>query len=636
MGETELVLGNEAIGRGLVEAGCQVMAAYPGTPSSEILPSVVQYMKRHGLDIYVEWSVNEKAAFEVALAAAMAGKRAAVAMKQVGLNVASDPLMSAAYTGVVGGFLVISCDDPGPESSQTEQDTRLLAMVAKVPVLDPSSLSEAKELVSHGFAISEKYQVPVILRPTTRICYCRGTIELGPVTALKRRSDFKKDPGRWAATPKFRYLLHRELNRKLSKIEEEFGQLKELNFVTLENFPQERLGIIASGMSYSVASDLLSAQGLMEMVPILKIGTPYPLPQALTEEFVQAFETVLVLEETGPVVELQIRDKRNVLGRLTGTVPREGELTPDLVASFLYPLLKKSRLLKEVPAVDRSLSQLVKEIDLPSRPPRLCAGCPHTASFLAIRQALPQAIFTSDIGCYTLGLNLGAVDTCLDMGASINFAAGFYHSYKQDGVHVPIVATIGDSTFFHAGLPALVNAVHTDARFILVILDNHTVAMTGHQPPPHGEELADGSQGRKVPIRNMLEATGVKYIQEADPYQVNDFVEAVKAAYHYTLRPDGGLAAVIANHPCILYDRKNVQERMPEGKVTKLCTGCCACLSAFDCPALMRNERTGRVEIDERLCVRCGICVYACPQNRLGEGAFGFPRDYFLENPFLT
>lgn len=633
MAANALLLGNEAIGRGLVEAGCQVMAAYPGTPSSEILPALVRFKQELGLNIYVEWSVNEKSAFEVALAAAMTGKRAAVAMKQVGLNVALDPLMSSAYTGVVGGFVIISCDDPGPESSQTEQDTRLIAMAAKVPVFDPSSVTEAKEFVGQAFEISEKYQLPVILRPTGQLCHARGVVELKKPVDLTRKSDFKKDPARWAATPKFRYLLHKALNAKLKTIADEFSSRPDLNYSPADGKPRP-LGIIASGMSYSVVRDLLRELGLLELVPVLRLATPYPFPDRLLAEFAGRFQAVLVLEETGPMVELLLKDKSNILGRSTDHLPSEGAQTPETVARALFPLARKFELIEKEPAQDNSLPKLVKELELPPRPPRLCAGCPHTASFLAIRQALPQAIFTSDIGCYTLGLNMGAVDTCLDMGASINFAAGFYHSYKQDGVHVPIVATIGDSTFFHAGLPALVNAVHTDARFILVILDNHTVAMTGHQPPPHAAQLADSSQGNPVKIRSLLEGIGVRFIKEIDPYQVKEFVTTVKEGYHFTLREEGGLAAIIANHPCALAEDKNSSQRLPEVEITKTCSGCKACLAALDCPALMENG-SGRVEIDKNLCVRCGICIYACPQNSLGEAALGFPQDYFLENPFL-
>ena len=634
MSANALLSGNEAIGRGLAEAGCQVMAAYPGTPSSEILPALIRYKQELGLNIYLEWSVNEKSAFEVALAAAMTGKRAAVAMKQVGLNVALDPLMSSAYTGVVGGFVLISCDDPGPESSQTEQDSRLIAMAAKVPVLDPSSVTEAKEFVGKAFEISEKYQLPVILRPTGHLCHARGVVELRMPLNLSRRSDFKKDPTRWAATPKYRYLLHKALNVKLKDIADEFSSRTDLNFTSPADGKSRPLGIIASGMSYSVVRDLLREVGLLELVPVLKLATPYPFPDRLLAEFTSRFQAVLVLEETGPLVELLLKDKSNVLGRLTNSLPGEGGLKPETVARALFPLARKFGLIDEEPAQDNSLAPLVKELELPPRPPRLCAGCPHAASFLAIRQALPQAIFTSDIGCYTLGLNMGAVDTCLDMGASINFAAGFYHSYKQDGAHVPIVATIGDSTFFHAGLPALVNAVHTDARFILVILDNHTVAMTGNQPPPHTPQLADGSKGRPVKIRDLLKGIGIRFIKEVDPYQVKQLVARVKEAYHFTKKEDGGLAAIIADHPCVLYDDKNSSQRLPEVEVTTSCSGCKACLAALDCPALVENG-AGRVEIDKSLCVRCGVCIYACPQNSLGEAALGFPQDYFLENQFL-
>ena len=629
--ERELVMGNEAIGRGLIEAGCQVMCAYPGTPSSEILPSVVRYKRKEGLNTYVEWSVNEKVAFEVALAAAMAGKRSAVAMKQVGLNVASDPLMSSAYTGVDGGFVVISCDDPGPESSQTEQDTRMMAMLAKVPVLDPSNIYEAKEFAKLAFEVSERYQVPVILRPTTKVCYLRGEIELGPVARMERGVNFQRDPRRWAATPKFRYLLHKRLNEKLKAMEQDFSENKLLNFVTIDG-GGNGLGIIAEGVAFCVAQDILKDYGLEGVVPILKIGTSHPLPRELVGRFIEGLETVVVLEETMPIIEMQIPDRRKVLGRFTGTIPPEGEITADIAASALLPLFKKFGLIEEVSLPEPSIQEALKEMELPPRPPRLCPGCPHTASFYAIRSAFPNAIFPSDIGCYTLGLNMGAVDTCLVMGAGVSIATGLYHSYKQDGKGIPpIVATIGDSTFFHAGVPPLINAVHTNARFILVVLDNDVIAMTGQQPPPHSNLLADGSTGQRVSIKELVAATGVKFIKELDPYDIALMVRTLREAYQHTIKEDGGVAVVIAKRPCALYQPEAVRVRLQEYKVTAHCTGCRVCLEVIDCPALVLNAQ-GKVDIDPKTCVRCGLCVYVCPENGLGAQAFDFPPNYISDS----
>src|SRR4030043_1951520 len=284
--EVRVLLGNEAIARGLVESGCQFIAAYPGTPSSEILPGVVRFKKENNLDIYIEWSTNEKVAFENALAASYTGKRAAVAMKQVGLNVATDPLMSSAYIGTVGGFVIISCDDPGPYSSQTEQDTRFMAMFAKVPVFDPANPKEAQKMLPLAFDLSEKYQIPIILRPVLRVSHAQQTVTFNPIIKIERKACFKRNPQRWSATPRFRFILHKQLNVKLQKIAEEFNSLTTLNFI--EN-DRERaiLGIIAGGIGYAIARDVLSDLGLEKEIPVLKIGTPFPFPTEIIEAFIE-------------------------------------------------------------------------------------------------------------------------------------------------------------------------------------------------------------------------------------------------------------------------------------------------------------------------------------------------------------
>jgi len=551
MAEKRVLLGNEAIGRGLVEGGCQVMASYPGTPATEILPAVIAFRDEEGLDIYIEWSVNEKVAYEVALAAAYVGKRAAVAMKQVGLNVASDPFFSSLYTGVKSGFVVVAADDPGPYSSQTEQDSRLWGIMAKVPVLDPSSPQEAKEMASYAFELSERYEIPVLLRPTIRICHARQTVSLSPPKVIKREASFERDPHRWASTPRYRYELHKALNRKLERIAEEYEH-SPFNRALLGGRPLEPsdgpfpLGIITAGPVFGTVRELLEELGLMDSVPVLKVGAPLPFPKRLVGGFLEMCERVLVLEEPDTVLELMIREGEKVEGRFTGLVPKEGELAPEVVEEAFRrawekgggPPLPERKMVVEAP------------IQGVERPPTLCPGCPHRASFYAIKRAFPNAIFTSDIGCYTLGLNQGAVDIVLDMGAAINMAAGLYQAYRQDGRQIPIVATIGDSTFFHAGLPALLNAVHTEARFLLVILDNSTTAMTGMQPTPASLTLADGTEGRPITLEGMVKACGVEHLQVVDPYEIPELLRVLREAYRH-VEEEGGVAAVIARHPCI-------------------------------------------------------------------------------------
>jgi indolepyruvate ferredoxin oxidoreductase alpha subunit len=609
----EILLGNEAIGLGLVEEGCRVVTAYPGTPSSEILAGVMKHKKRLGRQVYTEWSANEKVAFEVALAASWTGLRAAVAMKQVGLNVASDPLFSAAYTGVQGGFVIIPADDPGPHSSQTEQDSRLMALTAKVPVFDPSSPAEARLMVHHALELSEKYRTPVILRPTTRLCHAVQSMtteedqsEDEGIPALK----FRKDPSRWAATPKFRHLLHVELNQKLRDITADFEE-SSLNYVANGDSSGE-VGIIASGVAFHTAQQTLLELGVQ--LPTLKIGTPFPLPQKLVGEFVARFQTVVVLEEPDTCIELQLPERGKVRGRLDGTVPDAGELTPEVVTTLLADVLQDAGYQVEPATGDAELQALINEVPLPVRRPRLCPGCSHRSAFFAIKREFgPRAIYPGDIGCYSLGLNLRAVDTFVDMGASVTMANGFFQANRLVGDKRPIVATIGDSTFLHSGIVPLINAVHTGARFTLLILDNHTTAMTGFQPTAESDYLADGSDASsRISIEGMVRACGVAFVHETDPYEQEAFRNLLREAHEYTQAPDGGVAVIIANRPCVLYDRTPVLEHPVPVVVTEECDGCRYCVEAFECPALVLYPERNVVEIDYKICVECGQCMDAC------------------------
>lgn len=553
--EERILLGNEAIARGVVESGCTFFAAYPGTPSSEILPAIVRFKKENDLNIYVEWSTNEKVAFENALVSSYTGKRAAVAMKQVGLNVATDPLMSAAYIGTVGGFVIICCDDPGPFSSQTEQDTRFMAMFAKVPVFDPSSPKEAQEMLPIAFDLSEKYQIPVILRPVLRVSHAQQTIRFNPIRQVERKADFQHNPQRWSATPRYRFLLHKQLNMKLKKIAEEFNGMSSLNFIEQDR-EKAVLGVIAGGIGYAMGRDALTELGLEEEIPILKIGTPFPFPAKIVEDFIKKCDHILILEETEPVIELQIRDKSKITGRLDGRIPNEGEMLPEVMIQVISDLCKKVSIpVREIPSTV-PLEKLVAGLGLPIRRPTLCSGCPHRASFFAIKKAFPNGVFPSDIGCYTLGMNMESVDTCHDMGAAITFASGLYQTFHQDGKDIPIVSTIGDSTFYHSGAPGLLNAVYNGARFILVILDNSITAMTGMQPTPESGVTADGHPGKSLSLEELVKGCGVKYIRVVNPYDIKGMIREARKAYTYTKQPDGGMAVLIARYPCITYQKE--------------------------------------------------------------------------------
>jgi indolepyruvate ferredoxin oxidoreductase alpha subunit len=614
----EIFLGNEAVALGLLEGGCQVVTSYPGTPSSEILPGVIRLVKSERLNTYTEWSTNEKVALDNAFAAAISGKRAACCMKQVGLNVAADSLMSAAYLGTVGGLVIISCDDPGPHSSQTEQDTRLMARLAKVPVLDPSGPEEARRMARVAFDISEEFKVPVVLRPAIRVCHARQNLSWDSLHSNHKKASFEKDPARWAATPRFRFMLHKELNRKLDAISRRFEKMEGINLYNLEPGKRYPLGIAAGGVPYAVVRDILKEEKRTD-IPVFKIGSPYPFPERLAEQFLSACEKVLVCEETDAVIEYFLRDREKVMGRLSGHVPAEGELVPRVVYRVIDGALRSLELppLHEEDAGEAEA--LMDQLELPVRRPTLCPGCPHRASFYAIRKAQPKAIFTSDIGCYTLGLNLGGVDTCLDMGAAITMASGFYHAYAQDGIEQPVVATMGDSTFFHSGTAGLLSAVYNGARFVLVILDNQITAMTGMQPTPALGIRADGSKGNTIPLEKVVAGCGVDFIEVVDPYDVKAMTSLVKKAAQYTRDPSGGIAVIIARHPCIIAYRQHALPDRKKVVVTDDCVECNLCLERFECPALYHDDAIGRTAVDQALCVGCGVCLNVCPKEAIVE-----------------
>ncbi len=616
--QEEFFLGNGAIALGLLEAGCQVVTSYPGTPSSEILPEVVRLVKSEHLSTYVEWSTNEKVALDNAYAAAISGKRAACCMKQVGLNVAADSLLSAAYLGTTGGLVIISCDDPGPHSSQTEQDTRLMARLAKVPVLDPSTPREARKMAKLALDISEEFQVPVILRPAIRVCHARQNLKPDILKSNETKAVFEKNPARWAATPRFRLMLHGELNEKLKKISDRFNTLEPFNQHNLEPGKTYPLGIISGGVSWAVVKDLLASGG-REDIPLLKLGAPYPFPEKLADEFMGACDKVLVVEETDTVIEYFLRNRDKTMGRLSGHVPAQGELIPQVVEKLLNTVLEECSLQPIVTTNAKEADTLVKELDLPIRKPTLCAGCPHRASFFAIRKSQPKAIFTSDIGCYTLGLNLGGVDTCLDMGAGITMASGFHHAFKQDEKIQPVVATMGDSTFFHSGTSGLINAVYNDARFILVILDNQTTAMTGMQPAISSGIRADGTVGNSIALERVVKGCGIDFIEVVDPYDLKAFKTLLKKAATHVKAPDGGIAVIISRHPCLINDLAGAIPSRTRVTVTKDCNECNFCHDRFECPALYKDEALGRTAVDPMICSQCGVCLQICPQGAIVE-----------------
>ena len=609
----QLLLGNEAIAQGLYEEGCRVATAYPGTPSTEILQALTGY---RAFDLHLEWSVNEKVALEVACAASCSGLRSATVMKQVGLNVALDPLMSLAYTGVTGGMLVIVADDPGPHSSQTEQDTRLLALAAGLPVLDPVTPEEAREMVGLGYRISERYGIPVILRPLLRVCHSRAPVS--PVMARRKgpEPNFQKDVNRWAATPVHRLTLHEELNRKLLKIAADPDLLTTCRYLCGESGGSEA-AIVASGVPAAYALDILRDRGLDGEVPLIAVGAPCPFNREQVMSMAGPGRKVLVLEETGPFMEMMLQGFLDVAGRYDGTVPSAGEMDPETVNEALGLVLHETgRTTVDMGGDTPGSEDPHGETPVVSEsPPVLCAGCSHRSSFWALKKAMPRGIYTGDIGCYTLGRSLGAVDTVLCMGASVSQAAGFYWAYLQrEGKAQPVAAVIGDSTFYQSGIPGLINAVQQGAAFVLMILDNATTAMTGGQPTPSTGVLVDGSKGHAIPLEGIVKGCGVRDLIVSDPLDYDEFLadlqKAVKAA------SEGRMAVVISRSPCVL-EMERRQGPVPEIDLD-LCDECRVCTEAFGCPAIVLSEEGIRILEDK--CPGCGVCVTVCPRDAIKPG----------------
>jgi indolepyruvate ferredoxin oxidoreductase alpha subunit len=483
-------------------------------------------------------------------------------------------------------------------------------------------------MVEDAYALSEKYSLPVILRPTTRLCHALQSISWDESPAGREseaHAGFEKDAPRWAATPKFRYKLHHDLNEKLRQIEQEF-ETSPRNHV-INKGASKRLGIIASGVAYQNA-----LQALLELgaeVPMLKIGTPFPLPQKLVDGFRAQHETIVVIEEPDACIELQLSNRSNVRGRKDGTLPNAGELTPEIVSSVLAEVLVQAGIPISPLPDDCDLEAAIAAEPLPMRRPRLCAGCSHRSTFYAIRREFgAKAIYPSDIGCYTLGLNMRAVDTVVVMGAAISFADGLYKAGRLAGDDTPIIATIGDSTFLHSGMAPLINAVHSGSRFVLVILDNHTTAMTGFQPTVANDYLADGEPAPRIAsLAELVKACGISCVAIADPYEHQNLRNALRTAFEHTQSPDGGIAVVISERPCLLFDPAPLHEAPVPVEITDECDGCRYCLEAFECPALYLVPDGSRVEIDARICVHCGQCIDGCHKGFIvavptaGEGS---------------
>lgn len=580
----ELLMGNEAVALGAIAAGVRSVSGYPGTPSTEVLETIA---KRNPGHIHVEWSVNEKSGLEIAAGAAYAGARSLVTMKQVGLNVASDPLMCVNYIGVKGGMVIYVADDPGPISSQTEQDTRHFGKYARIPVFDCSSPEEAFLMVQDAFDFSESHGTPVILRSTTRVCHSCAAIDVPETTTPPDISGFEKD-SRWVIFPRLSYNSKKQLFAAEPKLSAEFSAYDKNEIIG-----SGKKGIACGGISYAYVMDAISDQ--KDDYTVLKIATPYPFPTEKAKEFLAMVEDVTVFEELDPVIEdaLHVIDgKKKIHGKRDGSVAEAGELS----AMSVRKVMGLEKTANTIDVADAP--------SLPVRPPVLCAGCPHRASFYAVKQAMKgqKAIFCGDIGCYTLGnaAPLDMVDTCLCMGAGITVAQGLHHVDKS----TVNFGFVGDSTFFASGITGVINAVYNKADMVLIVLDNHTTAMTGHQPHPGLGITVMNEPTDAIDIGGILKACGVSSLREVDPFDQEAAIDAVKAAAQ-----ESGVRAIIFRSPCIALERSKNTLSID----TKKCIGCFKCIKQLGCPALSKSG--DKAVIDKKLCTGCGLCATVCPKD---------------------
>jgi len=598
-------MGNEAIAEGAIRAGVTVATGYPGTPSSEILETIAK-LRPDG--VHAEWSVNEKTALEVAAGAAIAGARSMVTMKQVGLNVASDPLMSLNYVGVKAGMVVVVADDPGPISSQTEQDTRRFGQFAKLVVFDPSTPEEACAMVADAFTCSEKIGRPVILRPTTRVCHSYASVELPTEQPRIAPEGFTKDGGRWVIFPRLSYANKLTIEKTLRQLS---GELTLYSGITGSEHAKK--GIAAGGVSYCYVREalgILVEQGfgdVVENIRLFKAGT-IPFAENLGLDFLDGLSEALVIEELDPVIEdalihlCGLYGKRvKIRGKGTDDMPLAGENTTEALVKIISNFLG----LDHSGCIDATAANCESAAEMPAlpvRPPVLCAGCPHRGAFFAIKEAMAgrRAVFCGDIGCYTLGnaKPLDMVDTCLCMGAGVTMAQGLNRA-EPDAVHF---AFIGDSTFFHTGVPGLINAVYNGANVVIVILDNGTTAMTGGQPHPGMEKTLLDTPARRISIYELVKGIGADDIQRVNPFDLAAAKAAAVRAADMT-----GTRVIIFEGPCI----NIVPKENALWVSTETCRACGLCIRKLGCPAMSAGADRKAI-IDATLCTGCRLCRNIC------------------------
>ncbi|MEI7813180.1 MAG: indolepyruvate ferredoxin oxidoreductase subunit alpha [Coriobacteriia bacterium] len=568
MGRT-LLSGNEAVARGAWEAGAVVGVGYPGTPSTETL----QRFARHP-GVYAEWAPNEKVALEVAAGVSLAGRRSLVAMKHVGLNVAADPLFTLAYTGVRGGLVILVADDPGMHSSQNEQDSHNYAAFARVPILDPSDSQEALEFTREAYEISENYDVPVLIRSTVRVSHTKSLVEEGPLPHLEPQPAYVTEPSKWVMMPAMAKLRRIDLDRRMVELRQ-FAEETALNRIEMRD---TSVGIVCAGACY------LHVREALPDASVFKLGMPFPLPAAGLAKFASSVDKLYVIEEADDFLTRSVRS----LGITVETMPMPtvGELSPGairLAFGCSAPVTREA------------------DFSLPPRPPLMCPGCPHRPVFYSLRKA--RAVVTGDIGCYTLGAlkPLAAMDSCVDMGASIGMAHGV--ELAGGTAERPVVAVIGDSTFAHSGITSLMNTVYNGGGGTIAILDNRITAMTGHQGNPMNGITLQERRSHEVDLVGLVKALGVNRLQVVDPH---DFAACERVFAEETATDE--LSVIIFRAPCALLLKEKDD---PYAVDEDACTKCGVCIK-LGCPAISKDEHTSRAVIDTAICVGCGQCVQVC------------------------
>jgi indolepyruvate ferredoxin oxidoreductase alpha subunit len=611
-GEKLFMLGNEAIARGALEAGVQVVAAYPGTPSTEAAETLINWSKQLGF--YAEWSVNEKVAYGVAMGASWCNVRAMALMKHVGVNLVLDQMTSAAYVGAVGGFVLVEAEDPGQWSSQVEQDNRYLAEMSYIPMLEPSSAQEAKDMVVDAFALSEEFKQPFIVRSVTRVGHARGDVKLGEIRKTKNPASFTKDPSRFILLPANSRKLRKAMVDRLAKIKEAVNTWKYNSLVPAKN---AKFGIITNGISYSYVVEALRLLNMTDKVSLLKIGTPYPLPEKLVKDLIFSVPEVLIVEELEPFIETHVKAIAQECGarvRIHGKdlVSLTGELSTRLVSEAVVKLTgQKSPI--DFAEIDKHVMEV--ESLLPSRPPSLCAGCPHRGTYYALNAAYKrisrdlkvEPVRPCDIGCYCLGANppLNAFDSSTCMGGGFDIANGIARAIK-----VPVVAQLGDSTFFHSGIPPLINAVFNKTKMVMLIMDNGTTAMTGAQPD--AANPGNGETGIKP--EDVARACNVKFVEVVNAFDVKQTAEVLEKAMQFE-----GPSVVVSRGPCAIIAQRERRQKGEKVQVYQIdqatCTKCKLCINTLGCPAIV-IENTN-VIIDAAQCDGCQVCAQVCPTKSI-------------------